>query len=246
MKNYSYNIIASDYDLKRKKPWKPLEIYLNYLKDKGYSFKGLSVDLGCGNGRHFLLLYNSDSRLLGIDNSIELLKIARTNLNEESQYTKNQRDNIQLVLADFTSLPIRAQRVQNIFSIATLHHGKNKLERIKAVSGIYNVLSNNGMIFITVWRRWQKKYKKYFVIDWLKRTFNFKYKNQQNKIGLTEFGDKRVPWKISTEKIACYRFYHFYSKRELKKSIKHFSVKVLNKFGGATNKENYFVLAQKA
>ena len=245
MKNSSYNNIAKDYDLKRKKPWNSLELYFKSLKEKGYSFKELIVDLGCANGRHFPLLYNSDSRLIGIDNSIELLKIAREYLNDETQYTKKQSNYIQIVLADFISLPIRPQKIQHIFSIATLHHARDKFERLNAISEIFNSLGNNGFIFITVWRRWQKKFIDYFIKDWLKRRFSFKFKNQQKNIGLTEFGDIHVPWKISNEIIACNRFYHLFTKRELKKLMKNFSVKTFTKYGGSKNKDNYFILAQK-
>ncbi len=245
MENHSYNHIAKDYHLKRKKPWYSFENFLNYLKNKGYLFKGYSVDLGCANGRHFILLSNSDNRLIGIDNTLAFLQIAREKLKDKALYSQEQYNKIQLILGDFTFLPIRAKKIQNVFSIATLHHGRSNIERKKAMFEIHDVLTNNGFLFLTLWRRWQKKYKKFFFIDWFKRSFSRNYKNQQKKAGLREFGDKIVPWKVSSEKKTYNRFYHFFSKRELKKITKHFQINELKKFGGPNKKDNFFILAQK-
>ena len=44
MENNYYDKIAWDYHLKRKKPWKALEEFLDHLKEKKYNFKGYCID----------------------------------------------------------------------------------------------------------------------------------------------------------------------------------------------------------
>jgi len=246
MENYYYNKIASDYNSKRRKPWVPLDQFLNRLYQKGYRFNGFSIDLGCGNGRNFKLFkLNTNNKLIGIDNSLELIKIARESSTNSIHFSKIQQNNIQLILADIKYIPIRAHSVHNIFSIATFHHIKYKAERKRVMHQIYNLLAINGYFLLTVWRRWQIKLIKYFLKDWLNRTFKLNYNRHQKELGLIEFGDKFVPWTVSAEKITYNRFYHFFTKREIKNLIKIFKVKEIRILGGATNKDNFFILTQK-
>ena len=66
----TFNRIAKDYHSKRKKPWRPLELFIQYLIKKKYLLRGMSLDLGCANGRNFKILGNYPRKLLGIDFSL--------------------------------------------------------------------------------------------------------------------------------------------------------------------------------
>ncbi|MFX1329488.1 MAG: class I SAM-dependent methyltransferase [Promethearchaeota archaeon] len=246
MKYSSFNTFAKDYHLKRKKPWRPLEIFLNHLRKKAYSFNGLILDLGCANGRNFKILGDSPKKLVGIDISLELLKIAKNTLNESEQYSKSERNNIQLILGNITSLPIRENTFHTVFLIATIHHIMKKSERKKTILQIYTLLRKNGNLIATVWRKWQKKLRNYFIFDWIRRYFTFNYKEQQSKIGLEEFGDKFVPWTLSKGEKTFNRFYHFFSKKELKKLFKIFKIIEFKITGGPTKKDNFFIFARKS
>ncbi|MFX0043595.1 MAG: class I SAM-dependent methyltransferase [Candidatus Hodarchaeota archaeon] len=245
MENCFFNHIAKDYHLKRKKPWKPFESFLLYLEKKGYIFKGLNIDLGCGNGRHFKLLNEKSFKLIGIDNSIEFLKIALEDLKNSDQYNNTEIDFIQIILADLRFLPIRLNLVQNIFSVAVIHHIRNKFERQGTIKQLYNILKDNGYILLTVWRKWQRTFRSYFFYDWFRRMISTTYKSKQQKEGLDEFGDKYVPWKISGEKKKYNRFYHFFSKREVKKLTEAFKTQEFKVLGGPNKQDNFFILAQK-
>ena len=245
MEGYYYDKIALDYDLKRRKPWNSLEKFVAYLKEKGYSFNGINVDLGCANGRNFNIFKNSKNKIVGIDNSIDLLQIARTNLRDPTQYDKRDSNNIQIILADIRKLPVRPNVIQNMFSIATIHHVRSKNLRDKVLKQMHDSTKENGLILLTVWRKWQKKYKKKFIVNKIKRVFNPTYKKKQKKLGLGEFGDKIIPWTISSTKVTYERFYHFFSKSELKKLVKDFQIKELIISGGSTDKDNFFLLAQQ-
>lgn len=244
MESYYYDNFALDYDLKRRKPWRALEDFLSYLVEKGYSFNGINLDLGCANGRNFKLLKNSKNVIIGIDNSIDFLKIACTNIRDPAQYMKKDSNAIHTILGDIRYLPLRMDVVQNMFSIATIHHVKGRDARKEVLKQMCDLTKNSGFLILTVWRRWQKKYKREFLFDKIARLFNPLYKKKQEQLGLNEFGDKIIPWTVSSSNITHERFYHFFSKRELKKLVRKFQIKELKTSGGSTNKDNFFLMAQ--
>ena len=156
MKEYYFNDIAQDYHLKRRKPWNSFISFLQYLENKKYSFKGLNIDLGCGNGRHFHYLIKKSSALIGIDNSLELLKISLQSINSYNHSKKEFTNKIQIICADLLFLPIRTKSINNIFSVAAIHHIKNKSVREEGIKQLYTIIKNEGHLLITVWRRWQQ------------------------------------------------------------------------------------------
>ncbi|MFW9825378.1 MAG: class I SAM-dependent methyltransferase [Candidatus Thorarchaeota archaeon] len=245
MEGNTFDQIAKDYHSKRKKPWKPLEFFLEYLKKKRYGFHGICLDLGCANGRNFKILGVKPKKLIGIDFSLEFLKIAQNNLKNPNEFSKSESNLIQILLADINHLPIRTNSVSNIFSIATIHHIKDKNTRKKLISHLYSILNQNGYLLITVWRKWQEKYRSYFLIDGIKRSISYKHREHQKLSGLNQFGDKYVPWTLSTENKIYKRFYHFFSKHEIKNLLKEFMIKEFKIMGGPNNNDNFFILAQK-
>ncbi|MFX1363906.1 MAG: class I SAM-dependent methyltransferase [Promethearchaeota archaeon] len=246
MEKLPFNKIAQDYHLKRKKPWRPLIFFLGHLKNKGYVFKGLSLDLGCAHGRNFKLMITPPNKLIGLDISLEFLKIAKFILKNSDQYSQYEANFIQLLLGDITNLPFRDNSIHNVFSIASLHHIKRNNIRKNTIFQIYASLKKNGNLILTVWRKWQKRFRNYFFLEWFRRNFSINYKKQQNIIGLEEFGDKYIPWTLSKEQEKYNRFYHFFSKRELKKLLKVFNIIEFKLTGGPTEKDNFFILARKS
>jgi SAM-dependent methyltransferase len=219
--------------------------FLDYLNAKKIIFQGISLDLGCANGRNFKILGNKPKKLVGIDNSLEFLKIAQKSLEDSEQYPKSESDFIQLLLSDINYLPIRKNTINNIFSIATIHHIRHKASRKNLISQLNRSLTRNGKLLITVWRKWQKKYRSYFILDRLKRSFSPKHRDQQKDAGLSQYGDKHVPWTLSEKNKIYKRFYHFFSKHEIKNLLKSFSIKEFKIMGGSSNNDNFFILAQK-
>ena len=152
---------------------------------------------------------------------------------------------MQIVLADMRNLPLRPYIFHNTFSIATIHHVKSKDTRNEVLKQMLESTKMNGFLLLTVWRKWQKKYRKEFFLDKIRRVFNPKYQRKQEKIGLSEFGDKIIPWTVSSTNTTYERFYHFFSKKELKMLASKFKIKELKISGGSTDKDNYFLLAQQ-
>jgi len=240
-----YDILALDYHQKRFYPWKDFELFYNELIQEGVSFNGYNIDLGCANGRNFKIFLQSDIKLIGIDNSIEFLKISRNRLKTGKNYTEKERRSIELIQSDINAIPIRPEIVNNIFSIATIHHMKNLHSRNLILKQIYSILKNNGYILSTVWRKYQKKYRFYFIRDWFKRFYSPSYRIKQSTLDLGEHGDKFIPWTISKENLTYNRFYHFFSRKELKRLLRSFVIKTMEKRGGPNKTDNFFVLAKK-
>lgn len=245
MEKNLYNFLAKDYNKKRSKPWKYLEMFVKEIKEKEISFTGYNIDLGCGNGRNFSVFIQPNNKLIGVDISFEFLKIARERLKSDNNLPKNSYNFIQLILSDILFLPIRPNVIQNIFSIATIHHIKDKAQRNFAISQFNCLLRDKGYFLFTVWRKYQKNYRSYFIKDKIKRLFNPKYRKIQINLGLKEYGDKFVPWTLSAEKKTYNRFYHFFSIKEIKKLLNEYTIIEFKKMGGPNKKDNFFILAQK-
>ncbi len=238
MKEACYNGFAKDYDNKRKNPWVPLKVFLEDLEQQNHKFNGILIDLGCGNGRNLPLFKNSNNIVLGIDKSLKFLQLA-----------KNRNDlrdlDIHFILSDMLALPIRPNSINSIFSIASIHHVMNKSERSLVLEFLRSILAENGNIVISVWRKFQKKYRNYFLFEFIKQKLSVKYKKKQESHGLHEFGDISIPWTVSSKQITYNRFYHLFSKNELKQLLVEFKILRLSKLGGPNRKDNYFIFARK-
>ncbi|MGV9200022.1 MAG: class I SAM-dependent methyltransferase [Promethearchaeia archaeon] len=241
-KKIYYNQFAKDYHLKRKQPWTTFLNFIENIIGKGLFqsiIRGISVDLGCANGRHFKVINTNQNHLLGIDSSFKFLTIAkRTQLDNDIR-------TIHLCCADMKRLPLRERSVDCFISIAALHHIKTKRKRKEVMRSLSNILKKEGNLFFSVWRRWQKKFFKDFFIDKLKRLFLPSYRKNQRKLGLKEFGDIFVPWTVSQTKETYHRFYHLFSKQEAIELCKIFEIREFEAMGGPTDRDNFFFLCQK-
>ena len=241
----SYDFFAKDYHNKRRYHWRDLETFLKELDEKGISFNGYNLDLGCANGRNFNLFLQTNCKLVGIDNSIELLRLARERLKKPNNNSNGNPKSVSLVLSDIKALPLRPNAITNVFSIATIHHIKKNNQRNYVLSQIYNIMRNKGFLVLTVWRRYQKKYRFYFINDRIRRFFIPKHNKTQENLGLIEYGDKYIPWTLSNKNLTYNRYYHFFSFKEIKKLLKDYIIRIILKRGGPNRKDNFFILTQK-
>jgi len=91
--------------------------------------KGLTLDLGCGNGFITEKLGNA----IGVDNSIGMLKLCDKNL--------------KVIQADICNLPFKDKIFDSVFSLTALQDVEDVS---KAVSEIKRVLNPNGIIILSV------------------------------------------------------------------------------------------------
>ncbi len=245
MDNTYYDYLANDYNLKRKKPWNALAEFLEDINRENLGSSGYCLDLGCGNGRNFPLYSSYSNHIIGLDNSIELLKKVQKNVEAMSNEQKKGLNHTQLILSSLKSLPIRSNVIHSVFMIAVIHHIKGIDNRNAIMEQIYDVIKGNGWLIISVWRRFQKRYKNFFIKDFIKRKVIENYSKEQEERGLSEYGDKFIPWTLSKEGKTYQRFYHFFSYREAKNLMEKFIISITKKLGGPNKKDNYFFLAKK-
>jgi ubiquinone/menaquinone biosynthesis C-methylase UbiE len=95
------------------------------------------LDLGCGAGRHCVLLAGSGFEVIGMDISKNALKMARRWVREE------KLGNVALVRATMTNLPLNNCCLDAVISVSVIHHAFKK-DIVTTVNEIFRILSKNG------------------------------------------------------------------------------------------------------
>ena len=212
----NYRDIAAQFDVTRKKYiWPELAKVLSGLKD-GDSL----LDVGCGNGRLIENLGNKNISYLGVDNSEELIKLAKINYPEQN-----------FKVLDILKLETLTQKFDLVISVAVLHHLPSQELRLEALKKLKSVTTPGGQIIFSVWKLWSnKKYKKYLWQNiWQKLTF---------KSNL-DFGDLLFPWKNNRGEAVSERYYHAFTKKGLKKLLNLAGLKNCKLY---SDQHNYWVV----
>ena len=212
-----FNTIAKSFSRTRRRPWRyPLEIVNNHLE-------GPLADLGCGNGRHALLMAMMGFECIGLDISPELLKMAK-----ELVKVFNIHDLTDFVEADIRFLPFRDKAFRGIIFIATLHHISPRKLRIHCLKEVRRVLKPNSKAVVTTWTKLKPSA--------MLKCLLFKLKNPR-----AEFGDVLIPWKLKSQKVL--RFYHLYTQRELEEDCFRAGLSILKSY---RDYENHVVVVSRS
>lgn len=212
----NYQEIAAYFDVTRKKhTWPELEKILSFLKD------GDSVlDVGCGNGRLLDNIKNKKIDYLGIDNSSNLIEIARKN------YPEND-----FALGDILYLDkVTNKKFDLVISVAVLHHLPSLDLRLLALKQLALMTRSGGRIIFSAWKIWSnKKYLKPLIKNiFLKLTF-------QSDL---DFGDLLFPWKDNQGNPLSERYYHAFTSYSLRSLLKKAGFKKFNLY---SDNNNYWV-----
>lgn len=128
-----YNSLAATYNLRYE-----TNRLLGIEKEIGKLIKKKSyvniLEAGCGTGNWMGLINESGKKVFGLDLSSEMLGKARHNYK-----------NLNLINADATQIPIKANSLDIIFSVNAIHHFADKE---KFINECKRTLSNNGMLAI--------------------------------------------------------------------------------------------------
>jgi len=220
----TWNAIAKSFDVTRHKPWKQCIDFINTLPTNA-----IVADIGCGNGRHLIPCAQHCKKTIGLDISKELLNIVKKKLDE------NNLNNVTLLHSDVVNLPLKDNSVDALLYIASLHNIKGRKKRIQSLKEIKRILKKDGKAQISVWSRWQDRYRKMFLKKWFKQTKD------------TEFGDIDIYWKQHGLNIP--RFYHLYSKREFLKDISEAGLEISDiqdvRMHSKKHPDNYFAVVKK-
>lgn len=209
-----YAAIAEDFSETRKWLWPEFTYFKKYLKP-GQNI----LDLGCGNGRLYEFVRDSQNvKYIGIDNNKKFVQIAQKNYSSAK-----------FMYGDLLKLDekLLGNQIDLLFSIASFHHIPSKMMRTKSIQEIKKVLKKNGILIITVWNIFQKRYRKYI----LKSLYN--YFIQQGKY---DWNDTFIPWSDS----GIDRYYHAFTPRELKKLFENNGFEILEMFYTRKDKKTSF------
>lgn len=220
----NYEEIAAEFDQTRKKIlWPELFKLAEMVKD------GDSVlDAGCGNGRLASAFKAKNVKYVGIDSSQKLIEAARRNFEVSEFKVKCSK----LKVGNILELDeIEEDDFDYVFCIAVLQHLPGQDLQIKALEQMKNKLAPSGKIVLTNWNLWRrKKYLKIiFKYIWLKLIC----KNEM------DFGDVLFDWKKGR---FSQRYYHAFTKCELKKIAKKAGLKIEKMY---KDKYNYYLILKK-
>jgi len=220
----TWDAIAESFDTTRHRPW---DVCLDFIKTLGKT--DTVADIGCGNGRHLVPIAKQFKNAIGLDISSKLLDIVRNKLLE------NNLENTILLHSDTVNIPIKDDSLDAVIFIAALHNIKVRDNRIQALKEIRRTMKKDGTALISVWSRWQDKYRKQFFKKWF------------TQIGKSEFGDIDIYWRQHGLDIP--RFYHLYSKKEFIKDLKEAGFEILEiqdiSIHSKKYPDNYFAVVTK-
>jgi ubiquinone/menaquinone biosynthesis C-methylase UbiE len=171
------------------------------------------LDLGCGVGRHCVLLANSGFEVIGMDISKNALKMAR------SWVQKERLENVALVRATMTNIPINDCCLDAVVSVSVMHHALKK-DIVRSVSEVYRILGKDGWFFANLASvndlrygtgRMLEKNTFWILEDYEKKRFGethhfftkcevLRLLNHFSKVDVTSLEDRPNYWKIVTVK----------------------------------------------
>jgi SAM-dependent methyltransferase len=206
----NYNHIAASWDQTRQTPFINPQDILSYLKPDCQV-----LDVGCGNGRLMKLLENVNVAYTGIDNSQELISLAKNNFPKAN-----------FMVGDILHLPMADDSFDVVFCLSVLHHLPGQKLRKQAVSEIYRVLKPDGYVIFFNWSYCSPKMPA--------RLINFTLKKIFRKSGL-DFGDIYLGWQETEVK----RYVHLFSKRGIKRLLRFEGLKVIKSYLSAATSRGY-------
>ena len=215
----TWDAIAHSFDSTRGKTWEKCINFINSL-----SKDSIVADVGCGNGRHLIPCAKRCKKVIGVDVSIELLKILQEKIKKE------ELENVILLHSDAANMPIVDNSTDTALFIASLHSIKGRENRVNSLKEIKRILKPGGRVLISVWTKWRDEHKKSFV-------------QKINRKGLPEHGDKNIYWRQHGLNVS--RFYHIYTKKNLIKDIEEAGLEIVNfeevRLHTQKHPDNYFV-----
>jgi ubiquinone/menaquinone biosynthesis C-methylase UbiE len=212
----TFDFISYDYDKLRSRIWEDLvEFITEPLFLPKPSRDSLLLDLACGNARHAIYFNEKyQLRTIAIDFSTQLLKLAKSRVS-----LSKSGHMVALINGDASNIPLRQKSVKYVLYIAAIHHLPIASERLKSMQELSRILGHKGRAVVTVWRKWQRRFAPFFIKEHLRHPLAGKTSEDQ--------GDIYIPWKSSHGAIAVSRFYHLFSKRELKKLLSKGGFKII-------------------
>ena len=232
---YTYDEIADDFDPTRPHPWPETVEFVKTLP------KGIRIlDLGCGNGRNSVFLAGQAFQVVGIDFSVNMLKIATQ---KSTEIEKERRPTF--IQADIMELPFKPTTFDAALFIAALHHIPNESYRLRALEELYSSLKPGAKALISVWAFDQPRFQEVLMEQVVAGDKPFepeeRAENEPEAVPGGSIGDVYVPWTRKDGNVYK-RFYHLFTEDELQELIKKTEFKDSEVY---RVKDNYYVKVVK-
>lgn len=137
----SYNLNAqgySDWYYRSQIMASELDFFINLLNKSNLENTTI-LDLGCGPGQDSLYLNSKGFRTLGVDLSLDLLKIASEKVPDSSFLKLDIENELDKIISKYAG----------IWACASLLHIKRELFN-KVIIDLYNLLVDNGILFLSM------------------------------------------------------------------------------------------------
>lgn len=220
----TYDEISKEFSDTRSFAGKEFEPFREYLRP-GQNI----MDLGCGNGRLLQYLEKEASAwhqktfsYHGVDTSQNLLAEARKKYPHRT-----------FQVGEMTKIPAKDNSVDVLFCIRAFHHLPNMETRLQALKEIKRVVKPHGIIILTVWNLWQKKYWRQLVKAVVRSIVT---------LGRYAPNDTFIPWGKGKKP----RYYHAFTLSELQRlSVKSgLNILELSKAEKSTNSHDFILIAK--
>lgn len=167
--------------------------------------KGSLLDVGCGTGRHVVLLAERNFSVVGLDIDKEFIEAAETKL-------KQKKLSANLIVADACNLPLQDRSFDYVISMGNVlgEVGVHRNKRENTLTEMQRTAKTTGILIVElVHRYWQPA-------DTLKWLWNYLTTTIQKLLGKpTEYGDytETIHFDNHTEKLT----FHAFTTREAQK-----------------------------
>ncbi|OQB44489.1 MAG: Demethylrebeccamycin-D-glucose O-methyltransferase [Parcubacteria group bacterium ADurb.Bin159] len=217
----NFDTIAEEFSVSRSQLWPDFRKFNKFIKSNDKI-----LDIGCGNGRLYSIFRKENIQYFGIDTSSKMINLAKNKWPNESNNPIFTNGNI-------LDIPFSSNFFDIVFSLAVLHHIPSLSLREKAIKECARVLKPQGFLVISVWNLFSFK-------------FLLKYHNLLMLLGKRErgldYGDTFIPWKAKNDVI--WRYYHAFSKNELKKLLKK-DFEIIENKSNIFKANNLVIIAKK-
>jgi len=187
----TYTQIAEHFDKTRHQPWPATINFVKTIRP------GSTVaDLGCGNGRDSVYLAQKGFRVLAVDATPAMLKVARRRAAAAGVSRR-----IRFIPGDVSILPLEDEVAHAAIYVATLQHLPSESTRSESVRELHRVLKPGGKALIGVWAREQERFLSHL-------------EAAQGNPDLGH-GDILYPWHRQPDGTIFHRYLHLYDREEL-------------------------------
>ncbi|CAM1344291.1 class I SAM-dependent methyltransferase [Tenacibaculum amylolyticum] len=131
MEKAKYDTIGIGYNTTRKADPYLVKLFLKYLApEEGKTY----LDIGCGTGNYTVELQKSQANFIGVDPSVEMLKVA-----------KAKNTTVRWKLGTSEEIPLETDAVDGAIASLTIHHWKDLGKAFKEIS---RVVKKEGKLIV--------------------------------------------------------------------------------------------------